>query len=718
MTAPPGYAPVIGRPIPRIDGRLKVTGGATYTADHYVGPDLTHAVAVQSTIARGRVSRIDTTAAERAPGVLAVFTHLNAPRLPYHEHKGFAIDPPGERLHVLQDDRVHFQGQPVALVIAETFEQATYAALLVHIEYEEEPAEFVVTFANATVPPSEERGGPEGTRNGEPEQAFASAAVRIDAEYIVPRETHVPIELHGTIANWADGKVTVWDKAQWIDNARDEIAAVFGIPVDDITVRAPFVGGAFGSGLRTWPHVILAVMASRQVRRPVKLVLSRRQTFTNAGFRPYIRHHVSIGAERDGKLTAILHDAVAETSRYEFYSESSVSMTRFMYRCPNIRTRYHVAPLDVSTPVDMRAPGEVTCAWALETVMDELAVALNTDPVELRLRNDPEYDQGRGVPFSTRRLPECIRVARDRFDWSRRNPVPGSTRSAEGLLVGYGFAAAAYPVYIFPAEANVRIEPDGTAVISSAAHDIGPGTYTALAQIAADALCVPLDRVRIEIGDTRFPAAPAQGGSVTVASVGNAVHAACRQARSQALSRAGFSNDDADLVEAMHRIGDVVQATGSYQLDEAFATSHSMHEYGAVFAEVTVDPDLGVVRVTRVVGAYAAGRIVNPLTAHSQAIGGMVGGIGMALLEQTKLDPRYGRVVNGTLADYLVPVNADIHSLEPMLIDDPDPQVNPLGVKGIAELTLVGVAPAIGNAVYNATGKRIRELPITAEKLL
>ena len=718
MTAPPGYAPVIGKPIPRIDGRLKVTGGATYTADHYVGPDLAHAVAVQSSIARGRVLRIDTTAAERAPGVIAVFTHLNAPRLPYREHKGFAIDPPGERLHVLQDERVHFQGQPVALVIAESFEQATYAALLVHVEYEEEPAEFIVTFTNATVPPSEERGGPAETRTGDPEQAFAAAAVRTDAEYIVPRETHVPIELHGTIASWDAGKVTVWDKAQWVDNARDEVAAVFGIPAEDITVRAPFVGGAFGSGLRTWPHVILAVMASMQVHRPIKLVLSRRQTFTNTGFRPHIKHHVSLGAERDGRLVAIRHEAVAETSRYEFYSESAVSLTRLMYRCPNVGTRYHLAPLDVSTPVDMRAPGEVTCAWALETAMDELAVAAGLDPIELRLRNEPEYDQERGVPFSTRRLTECIRTARDRFDWSRRNAVPGSTRNSQGLLVGYGFAAAAYPVYIFPAEARVRLQPDGTAVVSSATHDIGPGTYTVLAQIAADALCVPLDRVRIEIGDTRFPSAPAQGGSVTVASVGNAVYVACTQARSQALSRAGFSNNDADLSEAMGRIGEVVEATGNYELDEAFANSHSMHEYGALFAEVTVDPDLGLVRVTRLVGAYAAGRIVNPLTAHSQAIGGMVGGIGMALLEQTKLDPRYGRVVNGTLADYLVPVNADIHSLEPILIDDPDPQVNPLGVKGIAELTLVGVAPAIGNAVYNATGKRIRDLPITAEKLL
>ena len=711
---------VIGQPVSRVDGRVKVTGGARYAAEFDAGPELAYGVVVQSTVARGRVARIDPTAAETAPGVLAVLTHSSAPKLAYRPHKA-AVDPAGgERHHVLQDDRVHHQGQPIALVVAETFEQATHGASLLHPTYHEEPA--VTAFDRAAMwavtPGSgdEDDGKPGETRRGDVDGGLATAAVRVEAEYVIPRENHNPIELHATLAAWEDGTLTLWDKTQWVGNVRDEMAAVLGIAAEHIRVISPFVGGAFGSGLRVWPHVTLAAMAARHVGRPVKVVLTRRQMYGVTGYRPHTVQRVALGAKPDGTLVAIRHEGVAETSTYEQYTENLLGPTTMLYACPNVATRYRIAPMDVNTPANMRAPGEVSGVFALECAMDELAVALGMDPVDLRLRNDAERDAHENLPFSSRALRECFRVAAERFGWARRDARPASMRDADGrLLVGYGCASATYPAYGDAASARVRLLPDGSAVVSSAASDMGPGTYTSMTQVAAETLGLPLDRVRFELGDTRLPPAPVHGGSMTMASVGSAVQAACAKARRRVLGRVRTRNPD--LSEVLRRRKTPLEVTAKSEPGNA-SDRYSMHAFGAVFAEVSVDPDLGTVRVPRIVGAYGAGRIVNPKTARSQAIGGMVMGIGMALMEHTEVDPRTGRVVNGNIAEYLVPVNADIGALDVTFVEEHDPHVNPLGVKGVGEIAVVGVAAAIANAVYHATGRRVRELPITLEKLL
>lgn len=729
MTSQPGAAAhrFIGEPVSRVDGRLKVTGAATYAGEFDPGPDLSYGVIVSSTIAGGRITDLDTSAAEAAAGVVAVLSHRNAPRLPYLEHKALVDPAVGERMHVLQDDRVRHQGQIVALVIAETFEQATYAASLVRMTCAEEPA--VTSFDDAaakSVPPgpawaTSMFGYREQFGRGDPDAAMTTAPVRIDAEYVIPRENHNPIELPATIASWHGDQLTLWDKSQWVDNVRDEIAAVFGIPTENIRVISPFVGGAFGSHLRTWPHVTLAALAAREVRRPVKLVLTRRQMFHLIGYRPHTVQRVALGADHDGRLIAIRHEGVAETSTYEEYAENLLNPSRYLYSCPNVATRYRFAPRHVQTPTSMRAPGEVSGIYALECAMDELATALGIDPVELRLRNEADRDEDRELPFSSRSLQECFRLASERFGWDKRNPEPGSMRDAQGRLVGYGCSAATYPVLYLPASARAILSPDGTAVVSSASSDMGPGTYTSMTQVAAETLGLPLHRVRFELGDTDLPRAAVHGGSLTMASIGSAVQAACREAVRLAHERAGVtgpgSDPGIDIREVMQRIGQPVEATVANDPGDE-STRYSMHSFGALFAEVSVDPDLGLVRVPRIVGAYGIGRVVNPKTAHSQCIGGMVMGIGMALLEQTVVDPRNARPVNSNLADYHVPVNADIHQLDVSFVDEHDPHVNPLGAKGAGELATIGVAPAIANAVYHATGRRVRDLPITAEQLL
>lgn len=713
-------APIIGRPVSRVDGRLKVTGGARYAAEFDPGPNLAYAVIVDSAIPSGRITDIDAAAAEGAPGVLRVITHLNAPRLPYRKHKGF-IDPAvGERLHVFQDDRVRFNGQPIGAVVAESFEQALHAASLVRVTYAEEAAvtDFEAAFRTARPPRQNESDTgevePPKTSRGDAAAALAAVEVRVEADYWIPREHHNPMELHATIASWDGDRVTLWDKTQWVNNTADEIAAVFGIPSENVRVISPFVGGAFGSALRTWPHVTVAALAARELERPVKIVLTRRQMYYGTGFRPATHQRVALGASRDGRLTAIRHEATAETSTYEEFTEATVNSTRMMYSCPNVETRYRIAAMNVNTPTYMRGPGEVSGMYALECALDELAGRLGLDPVELRLRNEPDQDEFTGLPFSSRSLRECYRVAAERFGWSRRTPQPGSMRDGR-LLIGQGMANATFPVFRAPARARARLMPDGTAHVTSAASDMGPGTWTSMTQVAAETLGLPLDKVRFELGDTDMPKAPVHGGSMTMASVGSAVQAACLEVRRQAMARAGQPN--IDLGEAMARVGQPIEAEASSKPGDE-AQKFSMHAFGTVFAEVAVDPDLGETRVRRIVGAYGAGRIVNPKTANSQAIGGMVGGIGMALLEHTVVDQRNGRVVNGNIAEYLVPVNADVDRLEAVFVDERDPHVNPLGVKGLGEVALVGVAAAIANAVYHATGKRVRDLPITPEKLL
>jgi xanthine dehydrogenase YagR molybdenum-binding subunit len=706
----------IGQPVSRVDGRQKVTGAATYAAE-FDQPGQAYGVIVRSTVANGRIASMDSTAAQRASGVLAVLTHRNAPRLAYRPHKGLPDPATGERLHVLQDDRVNHQGQPIALVIAETLEQANHAATLVRVTYADEAG---ITDISRVVPiePAQQKTDqgetrPPQTRRGDPERALTTAEVKVEHTYVIPRENHNPIEMHATIAAWDGDRLTLWDKTQWVHNTADEIAAVFSIPEENIRVISPFVGGAFGSGLRTWPHVTLAALGARVTGRPVKVMLSRREMYYAVGYRPHTVQRVALGASRDGRLTAILHEGYQETSRYEEFSEALLNASRLLHSCPNVDTRHRLAPMNVHTPTYMRAPGEASGIFALESAMDELAVALNFDPVELRLRNEPEMDEFKKLPFSSRSTRECYRSAAERFGWNRRSPEPRSMRDGR-WLIGWGMATATYPMNYAPATAMARLLPDGTAEVMSASSDMGPGTWTSMTQVAAEALGLPIERVKFTLGDTRLPRAPIHGGSMTMASVGSAVQAACRKVREDAIARGGAN----DLVDAMRRIAQPIDAMADVKPGDE-SRRFSMHAFGAVFVEVAVDPDLGETRVRRIVGAYGAGRIVNPKTSRSQCVGGMIGGIGMALMEHSVVDARNGRVPNANFAEYAVPVHADAPPLmDVIFVEEHDPHVNPLGVKGVGEIAMVGVAPAIASAIFHATGKRIRELPITPDKLL
>ncbi len=739
----------VGMPMSRVDGRLKVTGGARYAAEFQV-EDAAYGALVLSTVAAGQVTKIDTVAAEKAPGVLAVITHRNAGKVVLSEKAKALVDPEvGRPLQPFQDDQVHYHGQPIAVVVADTFERATHAATLVRATYDE--AKAVLDFADAAArrfTPHEmktDRGtkkAPDYER-GEPDRAFDSAAVKVEATYSHPDEHHNAMELHTTVAAWDGKKLTLYDKTQWVDNVQQQVAAAFGIDRDDVRVVSPFVGGAFGSALRAWVHVFIAALAAKHVRRPVKLVLTRAQQYTVPGYRPRTVQKVALGATEDGKLTAIHHEATAQTSTFEEYTESTLNPTRFLYACPNVATRYYLAAMNVNTPASMRAPGEATGVYALECALDELACALKMDPLQLRLVNHADEDPDKRLPWSSKSLKECYRRGAEKFGWAKRKPEPRSMRDGR-LLVGWGMATATWPTLRLPATVLVRVLADGSAQVRTAASDIGPGTYTAMTQIAADALGLPVARVKFELGDSKMPKAPVEGGSMTVASVGSAVHEAALAARHKVLALAtgddgsplhkaepdgvdaadgrlfrkkepGRGETYADILRRHKKESvEVTQESKPGEEQKKF----SMHAFGVQFVEVRVDPDFGTVRVARVVSGFAAGRIINPKTAHSQAIGGIVGGLGMALLEEGVRDRRNGRVVNANLEQYMVPVNADVPELDVFFVDEEDKHVNPIGAKGLAELSLVGVAPAVANAVYHATGKRIRDLPITLDKLL
>jgi xanthine dehydrogenase YagR molybdenum-binding subunit len=713
---------VIGQPVSRVDGPAKVTGAATYAAE-FALQGLLHAALVLSTIPKGRITAIDTAAAEQTPGVHAVITHQNAPRLAYREaEERPVVDPKsGDQLRVFQGPEILFNGQPVAVVVADTLEQAETAALLVEVRYAVDGAltQFDVSRSRPPSEASQKAGRPGETQRGDADQALAAAPVKVDATYVHAREHHNAMELHATIATWDGDRLTLYDKTQWVDNDRSEIAHVFGIAEDDIRVISPYVGGAFGSALRTWPHVTIAALAAREVRRPVRLELTRREIYSSIGFRPYTEQRVALGAERDGRLTAVIDEATAQTSTYEEYAETTLDPARMMYSCANVRTRYRLVEMATNSPCPMRGPGMSTGVMAVEIAMDELAAALQMDPLELRLRNYAARDEHKNLPWSSNELRACYKTGAERFGWPARASRPRAMREGR-LLVGHGMATAVYPAHRSAATASATIYANGTAVVRSASSDMGPGTYTSMTQIAAETLGLVVTQVRFELGDTNMPRAPVHGGSITMASVGCAVQAACQAAKEKVQNLANRSARDAapdyNSVLRAHNL-DSVEATGSAAPGDEEKTLSS-YAFGAVFAEVRIDPDLGQVRVPRLVGAYDVGRVVNPKIARSQCIGGMVGGIGMALLEQAEWDARYGRVMNGNLAEYLVPVAADVGELDVTLVPGDDRQFNPLGVKGVAELGLCGVAPAIANAIYHATGVRLRSLPITTDKVL
>ncbi len=734
----------IGTGEKRVEARDKVTGQAQYAAD-FNQPGQAYAVIVGSTIGFGHITSIDSNELLQLPGIVAVISHENAPRLAYGPHKGF-IDPAvGERLHVFQDDAVRFFGQPVAVVVADTLDCAERGALALRIHYAAQQPVVAMHDARAeAVVPQAQSGGQADRFRGDADVELARAPVRIDAQYVITRENHTPIEVHATVAQWKGDRLTLWSKSQYVVNEQAELAAVFGLPAENVRVICPFIGGAFGTSLRSWPHVTVAAIAAKQTQRPVKLVLSRRQTFHMTGHRPRTTQRIALGAMPDGRLHCLIHEGTGETSRHEEFTEALTSATHYMYACPNVRTAYRLLPLDVGTPTYMRAPGEASGIFALESAMDELAYQLSLDPLELRLRNEPKIDEGTNLPFSSRSMIECYELGSKRFGWSQRKFAPGSMRDGR-LLLGWGMASATYPVFFAPASACARIVGDGTIEVEAATSDMGPGTYTSMTQVAAEVLGVPMTQVRFRLGTSDYPPTPPHGGSMTMASVGSAVRAACLALQDQIAKRLtanrssplfGVPPDELEWSDGRIRRrgqgdaalsyrevlaksgGKPMEAVATGSRDPSIVEKYSMHAFGAVFVEITVDPDVRTVSVRRVVGAYAAGRIVNPRLARSQCIGGMVGGIGMALMESTSLDPRDGRPVNAHMADYLVPVNLDIGTLEPHLVDEEDPYVNPLGVKGIGEIALVGVAPAIANAVFHATGKRVRHLPIRIESLL
>ncbi|WP_405607176.1 xanthine dehydrogenase family protein molybdopterin-binding subunit [Streptomyces sp. NBC_00076] len=723
----------VGAPLSRVDGRLKVTGQATYAAEHEVD-GVVHAVIVDASIGRGRVTGVDTDAALAHPQVLRVIHHGNAPRLPYRDNPG-SNNPPGRKLRVFQDDRVLFHGQPVAVVVATTLEAAQHGASLVEVEYDTEDSSTDLHEA--------EPGPPDDYARGDVEAGLRDAAVRLDLTYQLARNHHNPMEPHATIARWDGNRLTVWDKTQWVaGGTQTELSTVFDVPLDSVRVINPFVGGAFGSGLRCWPHTVVAALAARETGRPVKLVLTRRQMYFGTGFRPSYEYRLSIGSDRSGRLVAADHGIDAETSSYETFTEAVTAPGQMLYSTPGVRQAYRTVPLDVNSPIWMRGPGAATGVYAVESAMDELAHELGMDPIELRRRNEPAQDPSNNSPFSTRRLLECYTVGAREFGWQRRNQKPRSRRDGD-WLIGMGMAAGVYHTGVAPARSRARLNADGTAVIESATSDMGPGTYTAQTQVAADALGLAMRAVTYRLGDSLFPQTPPHGGSMTMASVGSATLDVCNQLRRQAIQLAVEDEESplygvpADEVvvrggrlhvqgnpargETYRRLltrnnRDRLEATTSFSPPQA--ERRSISAYSAVFAEVAVDSTLGMVRVRRMLAVYDAGRIISPKLADSQALGGMVGGIGAALLEHTATDHRDGRIVNANLADYLVPVNADVPDLRAIYLDGEDYDADPLGVKGLAELVIVGVAPAIGNAVFNATGRRVREIPITAESLL
>ena len=736
----------IGQPISRVDGRAKVTGGAKYAAEYNV-PNLVYGYVVSSAVARGRITRIDAVEALRVPGVLQVLTHENAPRLTALDASD--IDPvaaPGALFVPLQGNEIKFSLQPVALALADSFELARHAASLVRIEYEREAhvTDLDVARADAYVPPRVRPVIPPTPKpRGNVRKALTNAGAQVEAEYRVPVEHHNPMELFGTtVLRAPDGKLEVYDKNQGVQNAQDYLCALFGSSKDDMRVFARFVGGAFGSGLHPEYQVFLAVLAARVLKRSVRVSLTRQQMFSLC-YRPATWQRVALSAAPDGKLETLVHEAVAGTSRFEDYTESVVNWSGMLYRCDNVTLDYKLAKLDLNTPADMRAPGAVWGLFALECAMDELAVKLRMDPLELRLRNYTETDGNTGLPYSSKELRECYRQGAERFGWARRNPQPGSMRK-DDVLVGWGMASAVWEAGQLPASAKAVLTADGQLTVSSATEDIGTGTYTIMAQIAAETLGLPIERVVFELGDSSLPKAPLEGGSLTASSVGSAVKATCDKVRERLLELAKKIDDsplgDAELdgvtfadghvrslidpsmsvsiADAMrHGKLDVIEVEAS-TAGSAKQEQYARNIHSAVFAEVHVDADLGTIQVTRVVSAVACGRILNPKTARSQVLGGVVWGIGMALEEESVIDHAFGRFINHNLAEYHVPVNADIHQIDVIFVEEHDEIINPLGAKGLGEIGIVGVAAAIANAVFHATGRRIRVLPITLDKVM
>ncbi|WP_213286884.1 xanthine dehydrogenase family protein molybdopterin-binding subunit [Bradyrhizobium sp. sGM-13] len=731
-------ASYIGSATSRVDGRAKVTGEAKYAGEFNV-PGLVHGYVVESTIPKGRIARIDTSAALEVAGVIDVLTHRNRPQMPDKDdaYKDEVAPEKGSPYRPLYDDRILFTGQPVALVLAEDWEAARVAASMVKVEYQKEPH---VTDLHAERSRAFAIDAPEKPR-GDAEKAFASAAVRHAAEYFIPTEHHNPMELFASTAIWEDGRLTVYDKTQGVQNVQKYLCSVFKMKPDEVRVMSPYMGGGFGAGLRPQYQVVLAVLGARALKRPVRVMLTRAQMYA-LGYRPASIERLALGASSGGTLESMQHETIAVTSQFEEFARNDTGWGNLLYKSPNAKFEHKLVKLDLPTSCDMRAPGAATGVYALECAMDELAIALDADPVQLRLQCYSERHQGEDIPYTSKQLRECYQQGAAEFGWDKRNPQPRSMREGSEL-VGWGMASGVWEALQMPTTVRIVLTANGHAEVATAASDIGTGTYTIMAQVAADMLGLPIDNISVKLGDSTLPQCPLEGGSWIASSVCNAIANTARGVRGDLLKLAigmkdsplaGAGVDDVALIDGKivsrrdaTRAVSIASAMQSGNADRitreevnkvADDKSHARNVHSAIFAEVKVDEQLGVIRVTRVVNAVAAGRILNPKTAHSQVMGGVVWGIGMALHEETLFDHRFGRVMNANIAEYHMPVNADVHDIKVIFVDEPDEIVNPLGIKGLGEIGIVGVAAAIANAVYHATGKRVRDLPITLDKVI
>lgn len=733
----------VGQPLPRVDAPLKVTGAARYAADQPVSGVL-HGVPLCSAIAKGRLVAIDAAAALQLPGVMAVLTRENAPRL--QPLSGAAADAVqlGEARLPLADDVIHYVGQYLGLLVADTAERAVAAAARVALRYAPlEPAATIESAMATAYTPSGPAGAEQSYRRGAPERAFDEAPVKLKQTYRTPTEHHHPLEPPATLAVPSGDELVLYDSTQWVASTRAGVAHLLGLPLAKVRVVSPFVGGGFGCKGFLWPHTILAAMAAQLLKRPVKVALSRQQMATACGHRPETIQTLQLAATTDGTLRALMHSTLSRTSTVDEYFEQASSVGRGLYACANVRTAHQFVRTDLATPTIMRAPGEAPGLFALECGLDELAGHLGLDPVRLRQLNHADRDPLSGRPWSSKNLRECYRVGMEKIGWTRWTPKPRTLRSGP-LLVGLGMATATFPGTRDAAAARVRLLADGRVLVQSATQDLGTGTYTILAQTAAQELGVAVDAVTVQLGDSTLPPAPLSGGSVTAASVPPAVQAAARAAlqRWKALASgdpqsplhgrrpeeltaaAGVLSTTAaparreSLAALLGRARQAAVEAEAQVRPDPTADGYAVQSFGAQFCEVHVDPDSGEVRVARHVSVLDVGRVLNPKTARSQGYSGVVMGIGMALLEQTRYDQRSGRPQNPDLADYLLPTCADVGEIEIHFVGPPDPQLGELGARGIGELVLTGVAPAIANAVYHATGVRVRELPITPDKLL
>ncbi|BAN27174.1 xanthine dehydrogenase family protein molybdopterin-binding subunit [Caballeronia insecticola] len=738
-TAPDITQSFIGRPQSRIDGPLKVCGRATYTSDVDL-PGMLYAVPVGATIASGKIMSLEFAAAQAMPGVQLILHRGNIGR--FYRLAGNSIDTGfvDENRPPFEDDIVRYYGQYVALVVADTFETASAAAAAIKVGYDKTPHDVSATLeSDQKLDVHSERGDPDG--------AFDGAPVKIDETYVTPVETHNPIELHATIAHWNGESYTFYETSQAVANHQGSLMQMMGLPKDKVRVISRYLGSGFGGKLWMWPHSLLAAAATRQTERPVKLVLSRKMMFQNVGHRPTTQQRLRLAATPDGKLVSLQHDFVNHAALGDDYTEDCGEATPSMYSTPNLRVTGGTVKRNVGSPTSMRGPGAVPGLFALESAMDELAIALKMDPVELRLRNEPSVDESSGLPFSSRHFVECLKTGAEKFGWSKRTPEVGSMKR-DGLTLGWGVGACSWPGLRFSADATVDLRADGTARVACGTQDIGTGTYTILAQLVAEHTGIPLDKIEVGLGDTALPLGPVSGGSAATASVIPAVSDAVRGAIKTLLARAvkaeglPFAGARAEelamsgghvhrknerpengvpfarILEAakLHAASGSGSAKGGF--DDPLKKKWSIHSYGAHFAEVTWDPATARLRVSRVVTVIDAGKILNPRAGRNQIEGAVVMGVGMALFEHTVYDERSGAPVNSSLADYVVATNADTPKMDVTFLDYPDTVFNELGARGIAEIGLAGIASAITGAVYHATGVRVRKLPVMIEDLL